>query len=101
MPGAKGHCDAAAKLYLLDAPGNNLISVKENSRRIKFMFAPVSEKAIIEFVNAKYWQIDHNPSILIHAVNIKSRFFELRFYPEQKEEYLQSLTVSDLKLAKY
>ncbi len=98
---AKGHCNAAAKIFMIDSPYNTNDGNKDSSERLNFVFAPVSEKARKKFIEAKYWTIAHNPAILLHTINIKSRIFELRFNPEQEKEYWQSLSKSDQKLALY
>ncbi len=97
----KGHCEAAAAAYADDAPCNTGNGVKEGSEKIKYMFAPVSEKAAKKFNDAKYWTIFNNPTILLHTINIKSRIFELRFNSEEEKEYWQSLPESDRRLASY
>jgi len=97
-----GHCEVAAELF----SHANIYATEEDdleyAKKIKFAFMPVTKKNKDKFIkNLENWMIWNGPTVMIHTMNLKARYFELRKMPILQAQYKNSLTPEDQELLEF
>lgn len=93
-----GHCEAGSILFTQAKVFENIESNRTHKKMIKYSFAPAKRKTAEWLISGEYWGFRFGPSVFIHAMNLKARWFELRHYFTEWDRYWESLALPDKQL---